>query len=323
MNQQNFEYLKDQVKYTGFGDGLEKDLKEQLQKQAPEFQLTYRIKMGQDTAAASLHFKKSNESDRYFFNRYQLALNSESGSDKLEQTFYINKGQPITLKEAYNLMSGRAVNKDLLNKEGQVYNAWLQLDFKQTDAQGNYKLKQFHQNYGFDLPAALNKLPIKELSQEPDRTRLLESLQKGNRQAVTFIQEGNEQKHYIEANPQFKTLNIYDSNLHRLNRKPELGEKETPAQMARQEAQKASQHQDLERNNDSPSPDLKRGKKNGHTLSKKQESLWQQKRPYPVFLQQLPRTRALALPILVCMRPWCNAGRSMVLKIQSLYSGMS
>jgi hypothetical protein len=37
MNEKNFDYLKDQVKYTGFGDSLENDLKGKLQMGAPEF----------------------------------------------------------------------------------------------------------------------------------------------------------------------------------------------------------------------------------------------------------------------------------------------
>ncbi len=37
-------------------------------------------------------------------------------------------------------MEGRSVNKDLTNKEGQVYNAWVQMDFKQSDDNGNFKL---------------------------------------------------------------------------------------------------------------------------------------------------------------------------------------
>ncbi|MBK0668178.1 hypothetical protein GZZ95_27560, partial [Klebsiella pneumoniae] len=32
MNQKNFEYLCDQVKFTGFGEGLENELKEKMQK---------------------------------------------------------------------------------------------------------------------------------------------------------------------------------------------------------------------------------------------------------------------------------------------------
>jgi hypothetical protein len=39
MNQKNFDYLKDQVKFTGFGDALENELRENMQKQSPEFQL--------------------------------------------------------------------------------------------------------------------------------------------------------------------------------------------------------------------------------------------------------------------------------------------
>src|SRR5439155_6097299 len=126
-----------------------------------------------------------------------------------------NKINNITLKEAYNLMSGRAVNKDLTNKEGQVYNAWIQMNFKETDRNGNYLLKHFHTNYGFDLEKELAKHPIKELTNEQDKIRLLESLQKGNRQSATLLQEGKEQKVFIEASPQFKSINVYDHNMHR------------------------------------------------------------------------------------------------------------
>src|ERR1044071_10399868 len=102
----------------------------------------------------------------YFFNSYQLNLKQENTSDIMKQTFYINKGNNITLKEAYNLMNGRAINKDLTNKEGQVYNAWVQMDFKETDKNGNYQLKHYHQNYGFDLEKELTKYSIKELENE-------------------------------------------------------------------------------------------------------------------------------------------------------------
>ena len=133
MNEKNFNYLKDQVKYTGFGDVLENELKEKMQKQSPEFQIYHNTKFGNDISVAGLHFKKSEQSDMYFFNRYNLTLKQENSPDLMEQTFYINKGNNVTLKEAYNLMSGRAINKDLTNKEGQVYNAWMQMDFKEPD----------------------------------------------------------------------------------------------------------------------------------------------------------------------------------------------
>ncbi len=225
MNEKNYDYLKDQVKFTGFGEGLVNELKEKLEKQTPQFLLLHEGSFSRDQTMATLHFQKSDKSDLYFFNKYDLTLKKENKPEVQTQTFYLNKDQSITLKEAYNLMDGRAINKDLKNKEGELYNAWLQMDFKQTDAQGNFKLKQFHQNYGYDLKEALAKHPIKELAIEQDRSKLIDSLQKGNRQSVTFEQNGQETKRFIEANPQFKTINIYDQAMQRVMNRQDNSEK--------------------------------------------------------------------------------------------------
>ena len=270
MNEKNFDYLKDQIKFTGFGEGLENELKEKMQKQTPEFQIAHKAKFGNDDLVAVLHFKKSDQTDMYFFNRYQVNLKPEQSSETMDQTFYINKGNNITLKEAYNLMNGRAVNKDLTSKEGEVYNAWMQMDFKQTDNNGNYKMKHFHQNYGYDLDSVLAKHPIKELTTEQDKTRLVESLQKGNRQSVTFIQNGGEQKQFIEANPQFKTINIYDSNMQRLTNKQGQHEKEGQGEQnsAKQNAKNENQKQgDVDDGDAVPKASNKRKKKQSHSVS--------------------------------------------------------
>jgi hypothetical protein len=246
MNQKNLEYLKDQVKYTGFGDALENELKDNIQKNIPEFKIMHQAKFGNDTTEATLHFKRSEQSDMYFFNSYNLSLKQDQHSNVVDQNFYINKGNNITLKEAYNLMSGRAVNKDLTNKEGQTYNAWIQMDFKETDTSGNYKMKQFHQNYGFDLEKVLGNHPIKELMVEQDKSRLIESLNKGNRQSVTFIENGNEHKRFVEANPQFKSISIYDANMQRLVSKQSRGVREHQDNVtsAKQDVKKDQQRQE-------------------------------------------------------------------------------
>lgn len=217
MNDKNFDYLKDQVKYTGFGDALEGELKANIEKLEPTFSLKHDTFYGSDRVSAELNFKKSEQSDMYFFNSYKVQLQKEDRPESLEQTFYINRGNNITLKEAYNLMEGRAVNKDLTNKEGEVYNSWLQIDFKDTDANGNFRLNQYHQNYGYDLDATLAKHPIKELQNESHKEDLINSLKKGNLQSATFIKNGQEVKQYIEANPQFKALTVYDADKKRLD----------------------------------------------------------------------------------------------------------
>lgn len=227
MNQKNFEYLRDQVKYTGFGEGLENDLKQKIQEGKPEFKLAYETKYGNDAVNATLNFSQSKQSDMYFFNSYQVTVQKENTAETMAQTFYINKGNNITLKESYNLMEGRSVNKDLTNKEGQVYNAWIQMDFKQSDDNGNFKLKHYHQNYGYDLETVLSKHPIRELSNEEYKSNLLDSLKKGNLQSATFRIDGTDQKHYIEANPQFKTVNIYDSSMQRVDNRQSKKERQS------------------------------------------------------------------------------------------------
>lgn len=252
MNMKNFEYLRDQVKYTGFGEGMENDLKKAIEQGQPEFRLKHQAQYGNDQVFADLHFSKSKQSDMYFFNSYSVARQKGNNTDAIEHTFYINKGNNITLKEAYNLMEGRSVNKDLTNKEGQVYNAWLQMDFKETDNKDYFKLKQFHQNYGYDLEAALAKHPIKELGHEEYKNNLLDSLKKGNLQSATFQKDGTEQKHYIEANPRFKTVNVYDSNQQRLDNRQSKserqseGEKQTTSQSQKTGRQTAHEDDGLE-----------------------------------------------------------------------------
>jgi hypothetical protein len=161
-------------------------------------------------------------------------------------------------------MSGRAVNKDLTNKEGQTYNAWVQMDFKETDISGNYKMKQFHQNYGFDLEKVLANHPIKELMVEQDKSRLIDSLNKGNRQSVTFIENGSEHKRFVEANPQFKSISIYDVNMQRLVSKQSRGEREhhDNVMSAKQDVKKDQQRQgDSDGDSETPRTSKKRIKK--------------------------------------------------------------
>ncbi|MGF7230904.1 hypothetical protein, partial [Arachidicoccus sp.] len=151
------------------------------------------------------------------------------GDNNIKQSFYVDKGNTITLKEAYNLLAGRAINKDLISKEGASYNAWMQLNFKQTNESGNYQMEKFYRQYGYDLKIALAKYPIKELAHAEDAAPLIASLKKGNRQSVTFMQEGKEIRHFIEANPKFFNIAVYDSSMQRIFLQPKNKEQNNVA----------------------------------------------------------------------------------------------
>ncbi len=232
MNTKNLDFLKDGLKYMGFGDKLNADLEKQISQQPTDFNLNMQGEFKRDGVTEKvdyrLDFKKSDQTDMYFFNRYQATIKNEDPTQEKSQTFYITKNSGITAKEAYNLLSGRAVNKDLTNKEGQPFNAWVQLDFQEKDKNENFKVKQYHQGYGYELEATLNKYPIKELSSEEEKGKLIKSLEKGNVQPVTFIKEGREEKMFVAANPQFKSLDLYDSKMQKQFQGVEKKEKQEP-----------------------------------------------------------------------------------------------
>ena len=130
------------------------------------------------------------------------------------------------------------------------------MDFKETDSNGNFKMKQFHENYGYNMEQALAKLPIKELASDTDKAALIQSLEKGNRQAVTFVQEGKEQRHFIEANPQYKNITVYNGNMQRVVNSQAQTEKDSHGQSVKQDAKK-----EVKAGNDESDAELKKGQK--------------------------------------------------------------
>lgn len=267
MNMTNLEYLQDQVKYTGFGDQLKEKLQEAIEKGGAEFKLDFQTKFGSETIDAELSFSRSKSTDMYFFNSYRAEIQKEGSDEKLSQTFYINdfnnRDNNIYLKEAFNLMNGRSVNKDLVTKEGESYNAWLQMDFKQSNEHGNFKIKQYHENYGYDLEEALSKHAIKELSNDQYKSNLLESLRKGNLQSVTFQKDGGEVKKFIEASPQFKSVNIYDSNMKREGQRQSNGKKEGQDSS---QSQRSSERQSAADDDGPQVPEQKKRRKKGQSM---------------------------------------------------------
>ncbi len=262
MNQKNFDYLKDQVKYTGFGEGLEKELKEHIKRQEPEFTLQHKATYGKDEMNTTLYFKRSETTDMYFFNKYEVNLKDEKLKDPLAHTFYIGRDNNFTHKESYNLLKGRSVNKDLVSMEGKPYNAWVELDLNPSD-NGNFKQKKYSENYGFDLEKALAKHPIKELTEVRDKERLMESLKKGNFQPVTYLADGSELKGYVKANPAFKNVSLYDQSMQRV-RQGQKEEKQQSEANSQQQSEKKEQKTSKEEDGE---PERKVRRKRGVSIA--------------------------------------------------------
>jgi len=213
MNQENLNFLKDALKYLGFGEhvGLQDELEKMILTVPKAFTLSTEVYFEESCKLEGLlFFRKSDQLDMYFFNKYEASLRYPDNPERdRKQTFYINKGSGVSFKEAFNLLQGRSVNKDLLNMEGEKYNAWLQLNFEERDAYSNYKMRQFRAQYGYDLETTLERYPIRELQNTELRAALLRSLKKGNMHPVSFMKSSKSEIMFIEASPQYKTINIY------------------------------------------------------------------------------------------------------------------
>lgn len=215
MNEQNLDYLKGNIKLTGFGENFNAELEKHLKEGKNDFQLFYKAEINKKPFEATLNFRKSEKTDMYFFNSYHASLQKSNG-EKVEQTFNMNKGKGVTAKEAFNLLNGRSVHKELTNKEGVPYQAWLQLDFEKRDKNNNFEVKQFHENYAYDLKSAVSKYAVAELNTPEKEKSLMESLQRGNVQSVTMDKNGSAEKMFIEANPQYKSVTLYDGHMKRV-----------------------------------------------------------------------------------------------------------
>lgn len=266
MNEKNFEYLKDNIKYLGFGEKQHEELEAHLKEGKESFQMNYTTEVNKKPFEAMLQFRKSENSEMYFLNSYKASLEWSNG-EKKEQTFYLNYGKGVTAKEAFNLLSGRSVEKEMVRKlnseetaqfkaelklppeqrglpenweKSPTYKAWIQLDFENKDKNNNYEMKQYHENYGYDLKASVGKYSVMEMDGGEKEKALLQSLQKGNIQSVSINVDGATQKMFIEANPQYKTINIYDEKMQRLGQ-------DQRQELSQKQAVKTDQSQDLDK----------------------------------------------------------------------------
>jgi hypothetical protein len=235
----NIDELKESLYRKGFGESLNAPLEEQIKSGKPEFQLEYAVKIGEDEVNYKLHFRRDEERDKVYFNKYDVAISSPDGKVQ-EHTFPTEK--LITAMEAYRMLKyGElvAVNKTLYNKEGQQYNAWMSLDVNgKKDDYNNYPVNTYHENYyqkqPFELKGSLKKLPVpvKELENPQTIERIEKSLKKANLVPVTMMVNGEQTSGTLSVNPKIGRVDLYDQGMRLVEKQQQKAElkAETPGQ---------------------------------------------------------------------------------------------
>lgn len=212
MTKNNLALLQRNLRYLGFGEALPFDdqLAAEVERNNDEFELMTEVHFDEwSLLKATLYFRKAGQQGMFFLIKYTADLRYHDDSHlNRKQTFYIYKGNGVTLKEAFNLLQGRSVYKDLTGDDGEQYQAWIQLDFNSITMMNNYRMPQFRSKHGYDLEKSLGMYPIRELKDGDLKANLIRSLKKGNLHPVAFEKGNKVEKMYIQACPEFKTIVI-------------------------------------------------------------------------------------------------------------------
>ncbi|WP_133509365.1 hypothetical protein [Flavobacterium chryseum] len=195
--------LEVKLKQAGFNDALNK-VERYMRLGQTKFTVPVSYYLNEkERIDHALQFKKD-ELGYYHFEGFRTSLHDKSKPSENRQHYFSADDVSIfNAKQSYDLLSGRAVLTD---------GTWKQFDLNDKDADSSYRIKEFPENYGYNIEKALSQLPLK-ISDQLEFTSLIISLKEGRREEAVLLKDGVEQKVFIEANPQYKSVNIYNESL--------------------------------------------------------------------------------------------------------------
>lgn len=213
------QYLKNQMKYLGFGEGeqLHLDLEKAISSNDQQFEIktsSDKVLHGKQ-ADFTLKFNKT-ERGGIFLNSYHAKLTVEN--EERSHNFWVNRDNNFTAKEAINLLEGRSVKIEFLNPKNQKDAiAFVQFDFGQPKTEkGNYYFQNFYENYGVDTAKIIEKADL--VFDRPEwKENAIKSLEKGNIVKVKFKQDDSVIEGKAVLDPQNRNLKLYDNDMNRMN----------------------------------------------------------------------------------------------------------
>jgi hypothetical protein len=201
----NLEQLKGQLKTMGFASFSGK-LEKYLDYETAKVSIVMTSQLAEQCRLdISLNMERD-KTGQYRFQHYEATLfkNGESRT----YTFQADSG--ITAIEAANLLDGRAVKKTFETADGSMAQKWVQLDRQQKDKDGNPKLMEFHEAYGYHLKNELLANSVLLGTAGLAKDKVIQSLEQGNRVSFTLHQHGT---YYLQANPAGREVSFYDKEM--------------------------------------------------------------------------------------------------------------
>ncbi len=99
MNLNNLDDLREELKTLGFKDKVISEMEKNMEKGIAEFTLNDRITSTKGQVDLTLHFKQSGQSEHYFFNKFEVAL---------------NQGKPMEEGQKYMVITPNEAGKNMV-----------------------------------------------------------------------------------------------------------------------------------------------------------------------------------------------------------------
>lgn len=232
-NEKNLEYLQKLQTSLGFGEKLNGVLESAISRELPKFTLgisnTLRPLESKDVNAPKtdyiqygLNFNRQKDGDAYFLNTIDVTLHKTGESVQRQQTFDLERDHRITALQAYKLLSGLSLEKDIYvrpqgadtdAKKSEKIKAWFKLQLDVKDAYGNHPLKVLRPEYGYQFENGIARYPLKGLDKEVTKSEGLQAMRNGNYWHTELAMGKKSIPVLVTPNPVMKSFDIYDKNM--------------------------------------------------------------------------------------------------------------
>ncbi|QNL49723.1 hypothetical protein H8S90_23935 [Olivibacter sp. SDN3] len=140
-----------------------------------------------------------------------ISLTNEQRDERRNYTMQADNN--MSLKDAVNLLQGRAIKKDFESPDGLAVQRWVQADLDQTTEKGEVKIMVFAPDYPYDMKAVMDDFSRKSGITGLARAQVIAELGKGN---TVKIEAKDGQNYHLQADPANGSLLFHDSKGSRL-----------------------------------------------------------------------------------------------------------
>lgn len=177
--------LKDALRKKGFG--MDERLSREIRANQTTISLPVTVQVSENERMQYEIRISKEEGKGYELKDIKATLMGTQANNR-KSILYSSVSDDLSMKQAYNLLSGRAIEKP---------DAWVMLDMNDRDADGNIKPKVFNRDYGFSIEKVVEQSGIKGIDDPIWKRELLDNLRQGDCVKVTIGKTLVE----IEANP--------------------------------------------------------------------------------------------------------------------------